>query len=199
MTTFRISVEKTPQQHLHLHLHTHVHTLNRQLDILIFALSITTLFFPRLTYETGLKSNFHQYTIAFSSQGSKHMEALGQRAQRKRNMDRDGLQELRGGVERLGAWYSNRFRCLTLTASQLDSQCCLLAKDRGWERGREGEEAIQRRGTEEKDGSMQKKKNELKNKLIYDTGGREGYIETEWVNISLHHSDGFLVCECYIL
>lgn len=69
-------------------------------------------------------------------------------------MDRDGLQELKGGEERPGAWYSNRFRCLTPTASRLDSQLCLLARDRGWEKGREGDGRIQRRGREGKDGSM---------------------------------------------
>lgn len=84
--------------------------------------------------------SLHQYTVAVSGSGSKHMEALGQRAQRKRNMDRDGLKELKGGEKRFGAWYSNRFRCLTPTASRLDSQHSLLAKDRGRERGREGEE-----------------------------------------------------------
>lgn len=30
----------------------------------------------------------------------------------------------------------------------------------------------------------------MKNK-IYDSGGREVYIETEWVNISPHGSNGF--------
>lgn len=51
---------------------------------------------------------------------------------------------------------------------------------------------IQRRGREEKDGSMEKKKeNELKNKLRYGSGGREVFVETEWVNISLHHGNGF--------
>lgn len=56
-------------------------------------------------------------------------------------MDRDGLLELKGGEKRLGAWYSNRFRCLAPTASQLDSQHCLLARGRGWEteKGGKGE------------------------------------------------------------
>lgn len=55
-------------------------------------------------------------------------------------MDRDGLQELKGREKSLRTCYSNGFRCLTSAANRLDSQHCSLAKDRGWERGREGEE-----------------------------------------------------------
>ncbi len=43
----------------------------------------------------------------------------------------------------------------------------------------------------EKDGSMKMEKNEVKNKLRHDNGGREVYIETDYVNISLHYRDGF--------
>lgn len=51
------------------------------MNIFIFALS-TSILPP--TCETGAGSVFPRYTAAVSSYGSKHMEALGQRAQRKR-------------------------------------------------------------------------------------------------------------------
>lgn len=56
------------------------------------------------------------------------------------------LEELKGWEERSGARYSNRFRRLTLTASRLDNQHCLLAKDEGWETGREGDRRSGSRG-----------------------------------------------------
>lgn len=165
--------------HLHTNANIYKHRIHNWICLFLFCRPSPSFSHdPPMRQDWG--SHFHQYTVAVSNYTSKHTEVLGQRAPRKRNMDRDGLQELKGGVKRLEAWYSNRFRCLTPTASRLDSQCCLLAKDRGWERGREGEEAIQRRGTEEKDESVKKKKSELK-KHAGTWQWRERGLHWDWV------------------
>lgn len=71
-----------------------------------------------------------------SSSKQLRQQAYGSiRPESSKKEDSDGLWESKGGEKRRGARYNNRFRCLTLTASRLDNQHCLLAKDKGCESG----------------------------------------------------------------